>query len=360
MNMVKKEDQNIPSVKGEKVRAVALLSGGLDSTLAILVLLRQGIEVTAITFLTHFGCDITDSSSCSHDPFPAAKKYGFEVKLCHLAERFVEIVKTPKFGHGKNMNPCIDCRILMLKEAREYMDLIGADFLVTGEVLGQRPMSQRKKCFPLIDSEAGVEGLVLRPLSAKLLPPTVAELKGLVDKEGLYDFSGRTRKPQMALAHELELTDYPSPAGGCLLTDPIYAYRLKDLLIYNPSPDLRDFHLLRVGRHFRKSPDSKIIIGRKEEENEKILSLSSESSTLMRVEGVGSPTTILTGSPSREEIMFAGSLTARYSDAKDLSLVEVTVFKGKKAPYTIQSTPAHDDLLEKHRIASNEQHRTSR
>ena len=161
MNMVKKEDQNISSVKGEKGRAVALLSGGLDSTLAILVLLRQGIEVTAITFLTHFGCDITDSSSCSRDPFPAAKKYGFEVKLCHLADKFTAIVKNPKFGHGRNMNPCIDCRILMLKEAKGFMGLIGADFLVTGEVLGQRQMSQRQACFPITDREAGVEGFAL-------------------------------------------------------------------------------------------------------------------------------------------------------------------------------------------------------
>ena len=148
-------------------RAIALLSGGLDSTLALLTVLKQGIDVTAVTFLTHFGCDISDSSSCSKNPFPAAEKFGFEVKLCHLADKFIDIVKNPKHGHGKNMNPCIDCRILMLREAKELMSMVGADFIVTGEVLGQRPMSQRRDSFPVIDREAGLVGYVLRPLSAR-------------------------------------------------------------------------------------------------------------------------------------------------------------------------------------------------
>ncbi|MDA8085103.1 MAG: 7-cyano-7-deazaguanine synthase, partial [Nitrospiraceae bacterium] len=134
-------------------KAIALLSGGLDSTLAILVVKNLGVDVTAVTFLTHFGCDISDTSSCSKNPFPAAEKFGFKVKLCHLAGKFIDIVKKPKFGHGKNMNPCIDCRILMLREAGELMRLTGADFVVTGEVLGQRPMSQRRETFPLIDRE---------------------------------------------------------------------------------------------------------------------------------------------------------------------------------------------------------------
>lgn len=188
-------------------KAIALFSGGLDSTLAILVILRQDINVTAITFLNHFGCDISDKSSCSKDPFSAAEKFGFEVKLSHLSEKFLEIVKKPRHGHGKNMNPCIDCRILMLKEAREFMHITGADFIITGEVLGQRPMSQRKNLFPMIDKEAMVRGYVLRPLSAKLLDVTIPEQKGVVDRDALYDFSGRSRKPQIALAKELGLID---------------------------------------------------------------------------------------------------------------------------------------------------------
>ncbi len=331
-------------------KAVALLSGGLDSMLAVLVLLEQGVDVTAITFLTHFGCDITDSSSCSRNPLPAAEKFGFTVKLSHLADKFLDIVKNPRFGHGRNMNPCIDCRILMLREAKVFMELIGADFLVTGEVLGQRPMSQRRECFPLMDREAGVEGLVLRPLSAKLLPPTIPEIQGLVDREELYDFHGRTRKPQMALAERLGLSDYPTPAGGCLLTEPTYAGRLRDLLEHTPVPELSDLHLLRVGRHFRISPACKIIVGRNEEENRRILSLSSPEDTLMNVDGFGSPTTVVRGRTGPEGLRLAASVTARYSDAKHLPLVEVTVSPPQGAPFRLQCPPATDEELNRHRI----------
>ncbi len=334
--------------------AVALLSGGLDSTLAILVLLKQNIRVKAITFLTQFGCDITDSSSCSKNPFPAAERFGFEVKLCHLADKFMEIVKNPKFGHGKNMNPCIDCRILMLKEAKVYMDLIGADFLVTGEVLGQRPMSQRRECFPMIDREAGVEGLVLRPLSARLMPPTIPEQKGLVDRERLYGFKGRTRKPQMALAEELGLEDYPSPAGGCLLTEPTYATRLRDLLQYSTDPEINEIHLLRVGRHFRLSPVCKLVVGRNRSENERILSLASKNDLLLRVPGVGSPVSLLSGTPSDAEIMLSASITARYSDAKSLKRVEVLVYNIKEDLYRLEVEPVGNPLLEDYRIQYTE------
>ncbi len=330
-------------------KAIALYSGGLDSTLAILAMLRQGIDVTAITFLTHFGCDITDKSSCSKDPFSVAERFGFEVKLSHLSDKFIEIVKNPKYGHGKNMNPCVDCRILMLREAKELMGMIGADFIVTGEVLGQRPMSQRKDTFPLIDMEAGVEGYVLRPLSARLLKITVPEREGLVDRNMLYDFRGRSRKPQMALAKELGLADYPAPAGGCLLTDPIYSYRLKELLEHNPGLDMKDIALLRTGRHFRLSAGCKIIIGRDKVENEKIESLSGPGDYLLRAEGYGSPVTILTGEVTSEAIEVAASMCARYSDAKYLPLVEVTVSKGDSS-FRLKVQPANNDLLENYRI----------
>jgi len=330
-------------------KAVALFSGGLDSSLAILVVMRQGIEVTAITFLNHFGCNIGDRSSCSNDPFPTAEKFGFKVKLCHLSDKFLEIVKNPKFGHGKNMNPCIDCRILMLREAKELMEMIGADFLITGEVLGQRPMSQRRDTFPVIDREAGVEGYVLRPLSAKLLKKTIPEEKGIVNRELLYDFRGRSRKPQMALAKELGLTDYAAPAGGCLLTEPNYSYRLKDLLSHDPDPDFRDIDLLRVGRHFRFSPDCKIIIGRNKEENLQILSLAQKGDVRLRVERFGSPITLITGRANSEAIKIAASLCARYSDARYLPSVDVTVFFGNKR-FIINTQPAGDSIIDQYRI----------
>ncbi len=333
-------------------KAIALLSGGLDSSLAILLLLRQGIDVTAVTFLTHFGCDISDRSSCSRNPFPAAEKFGFGVKLCHLADGFLEIVKNPRHGHGRNMNPCIDCRILMLREAKELMEMIGADFIATGEVLGQRPMSQRRDAMNIIDREADLKGYVLRPLSARLLAETVPEKKGLVKREMLCNFSGRSRKPQMALARELGLTDYPAPAGGCLLTEPNYSYRLRELLEHNPDPSINDLHLLRVGRHFRLSGTCKAIIGRNEEENGLIESLADEEGLLMRVEGVGSPAVLLSGQGSVDFVGLAASLCARYSDAKHLPEVEVTVIKDREAlcAETIIVAPASTDLIEEHMI----------
>jgi len=339
-------------------KAIALYSGGLDSTLAILTVLRQGIDVTAITFLTHFGCDISDKSSCSKDPFSAAEKFGFEVKLCHLADKFIEIVKNPSHGHGKNMNPCIDCRILMLKEAKELMTMTGADFIITGEVVGQRPMSQMKNTIAMIDKKAGVSGIVLRPLSAKLFEPTMPEVSGIVDREKLHAFNGRSRKQQMALAKEYGLTDYPMPAGGCLLTEPNYAYRLRELLSYNPNPSLKDLHLLRTGRHFRMSPSCKIIAGRDEKDNAKIESLAGEGDYILSIEDFGSPVTLLTGDGSENFINLAASICARYSDARNLPAVDVDV-RLRDEEFIITASPASEDLLEKIRIQMPEKKKAS-
>ncbi|RJQ14767.1 MAG: DUF814 domain-containing protein [Nitrospiraceae bacterium] len=330
-------------------KAVALYSGGLDSTLAILVMMKQGVDVTAITFLNHFGCDISDKSSCSKDPFAASVKFGFQVKLSHLSDKFLEIVKNPKYGHGKNMNPCIDCRVLMLKEAKGFMDITGADFIITGEVLGQRPMSQRKNCFPMIDKAAGVKGLVLRPLSAKFLPVTLPEEIGLINRDMLLNFTGRSRKPQMALALEYGLTEYPAPAGGCLLTEPIYSFKLKDLLTYNADPEYSDINLLRIGRHFRFSPECKIIVGRHDAENEAIKLLAGSEDYLLRAEGVGSPLVLLRGKTTDEALTVAASLCARYSDAKKLHEVDVAVLQGDKK-YYMKTQPADNEMIELYRI----------
>ena len=186
-----------------KRKAIALFSGGLDSTLAILLIQKQNIDVLAITFLTDFGCDISDYSSCSKNPGPAAAKFGFSLKLCHLGQKFIEIVKKPHHGHGKNMNPCIDCRILMLQEAGVLMEMVGADFVLTGEVLGQRPMSQQRNTLSLIERESGLKGLIVRPLSAQLMPITIPEAHGIIDRDRLLAMKGRTRKPQMELARKL-------------------------------------------------------------------------------------------------------------------------------------------------------------
>lgn len=334
-------------------KAVALYSGGLDSTLAILTVLRQGIDVKAVTFLNHFGCDISDKSSCSKDPFSAAEKFGFEVKLCHLADKFIQIVKDPKFGHGKNMNPCMDCRILMLKEAGEFMYMTGAEFLITGEVIGQRPMSQRRDALDIIDREAGLKGLILRPLSAKLMKPTVMEEKGMVNRDLLYDFSGRSRRPQMALAREFGLTDYPAPAGGCLLTEPNYSFRLRELLDHDADPSLEDLALLRLGRHFRVSHSCKIIVGRDRQENESLLSLETGKSVCLRVEDYAGPIVFVRGNTTEEIVQTAASLCARYSDARHLSAVEVKVNDGGRV-FKLSVAPAGEELIEQCKIEKKE------
>ncbi|MBI5102621.1 MAG: hypothetical protein HZB33_12420 [Nitrospirae bacterium] len=342
-----------------RTRAVALYSGGLDSTLAVLAVMRQGIEVRAVTFLNHFGCDISDRSSCSKDPFSAALKFGFEVKLSHLSEKFIEIVKNPKFGHGKNMNPCMDCRILMLKEARDFMQMTDSSFIITGEVIGQRPMSQRRDALNIIDREAGLRGLVLRPLSAKLMKPTLAEEQGLVDRELLLGFSGRSRKPQMALASEYGLTDYPAPAGGCLLTEPNYSFRLRELLDHDPSPTLADFHLLRLGRHFRLNNHCKVIIGRDRAENERIAGLIAGDTIHMRVPGVGSPVAMMAGAPREKDLLEAASLCARYSDARGLPEADVLVSGTGGPEYMVRVKPADDHFIGEHMldITKKDKHR---
>jgi len=336
-------------VRRDMTKAVALYSGGLDSTLAILAVMKQGIEVKAVTFLNHFGCDISDKSSCSKDPFSAAAQFGFEVKLSHLSEKFINIVKSPKFGHGKNMNPCMDCRILMIREAREFMEMIGADFIITGEVIGQRPMSQRRDALDIIDRETGLRGYILRPLSAKLLKPTFPEMQGLVNRDQLYGFGGRTRKPQMALAAEFGLTDYPAPASGCLLTEPNYSYRLSELLMYDRDPSLEDLNLLRLGRHFRLSDTCKVIVGRDERENNAIEAALGARGFYLRVESHASPITVIRGEVEDRVIRTAAALCARYSDAKLLPEVTVKVWNGDHVSM-ILTVPADQALIDRYKI----------
>jgi tRNA-specific 2-thiouridylase len=329
-------------------KAIALLSGGLDSTLAILVLLKQDIEVKAVRFRIPFDSDAACKGPDSYSS-SAALRFRFEVEEFDLGQRFLDVVRDPKHGYGKNMNPCIDCRILMLGEARKIMDATGADFIVTGEVLGQRPMSQRKDMLYHIDKEAGVGNLVLRPLSAKLLRTTLPEVKGMVDREMLYDFSGRSRKPQMALAREFGLDDYPSPAGGCLLTEPNYASRLKDLLEYDTVPPMRDIALLRTGRHFRFSPHCKIIVGRDEDENAVIESLSAEGDCLLNVLEHGSPVTLVKGEITEEALRVAASLCVRYSDAKNAIKADVRAVS-REDVFIFNVAPADSETIGSLRI----------
>lgn len=330
-----------------KRHAVALLSGGLDSMLAVRLLLDQGVPVTAVRFITHFGCDPVTSGSCGRDVEPLVKMWGplgLTIKMCHLGQDYIEMVKNPKFGRGKNMNPCVDCRIMMLRWAHEMLDPTGAGFLITGEVLNQRPMSQTRERFRQIDRELGLKGLVLRPLSAKLLDPTLPEIEGAVDRERLLDFSGRGRTRQYELAKRWGVTDIPQPAGGCLLTDPGYSARLKDLWDHDPSAGAHDINLLRVGRHFRPSPDCKIVVGRNENENRMIDAFAERGDTLIYLLDHEGPLTLLRGSPTAEDVVLASSLTARYGDVPDKTLpVQVVVARKGGVPYCVETVAAKEE-----------------
>jgi tRNA U34 2-thiouridine synthase MnmA/TrmU len=243
------------------VKAILLLSTGLDSFLAYKILKRLGIETIVLVIKTPF-------NKINEEILKEIKKES-KVIIHEAKEDYLEIIKNPKFGYGKQMNPCIDCKIYMYKIAKEYLEKENADFIATGEVLNQRKFSQTLDKLKLIEREAKVENLVLRPLSAKLLPETIAEKKGLIKRENLLDIKGRSRKKQLELVKELKIEKFPKPSAGCLLVDPSFSKRLRDLINFNPNFNLEDVELLKIGRHFRIN-GSKLILGRNEEENKKL------------------------------------------------------------------------------------------
>ena len=305
------------------MKAIALLSGGLDSTLAARVIMEQGVELEALNFMTVF-CTCTNRGETCLASQKAVENLGISLKVFNVSEEYLSVVKHPTHGYGRNLNPCIDCRIFMLKKAKKYMEESGAAFIVTGEVLGQRPMSQRRDAMQLIEKEAGLGGLVLRPLSAKVLPITIPEREGWVDREKMLKFQGRSRKPQIELANHYGIHDYPCPAGGCLLTDPGFAKRMKDLMVHVPNFSLNDVHLLKMGRHFRFSNGVKLVVGRNEEENQKIKTYSLEKDFLLKVSGFPGPLSLLRGKLDEGDIEKAAAITAHYSKGKDLRNIEVT------------------------------------
>jgi len=326
------------------VKALGLLSGGLDSTLAVKLMLEQGVQVETINFLTPFclcgtkGCDATN----------VASKFQIRLKKVFLGDEYLRMLRKPKHGYGKNMNPCIDCRILMLKRAKRYAKQIGADFIFTGEVLDERPMSQHKRAMKIIEEEAGLEGRILRPLSAKCLPETDTEKKGWIERERLLDIRGRSRKRQIELVRSFGLSDYPCPAGGCLLTDREFAAKLRDLFKHKRDVRVKDVSILKVGRHFRLG-SNKIVVGRNERENKLLLSLKAPGDYYFEVPDCGSPITILQGRKSSEAIRTAASLTARYSDAKE-ECVRVA-YGTSRSWKTMSVSPLLNEHADKLRIA---------
>ena len=307
-------------------KAVALLSGGLDSTLAIKLMLDQGVEVHALNFLTVF-CNCT-SKGCAHQATKVAEEFGVPIKVMNITEEYMEIVKNPKYPRGRNMNPCIDCRIFTFKKAKEFMKEIGASFIITGEVTGQRPMSQRKQAIMTIERESGLEGLIVRPLSAKFFEPTLPEKSGIIDRDKLLDIDGRRRTRQIALAKGFGINDYPCPAGGCLLTDKCFSERLKDLLKYNTRYDISDLHLLKIGRHFKISDELRFLVGRDEQDNAKLVSFSKAGDYIFDILDIPSAVGLARGRGgfqtlpyAQKDIELMASILARYSDSNGQSVI---------------------------------------
>ena len=298
------------------MKAIALLSGGLDSTVAAKIIQNLGIELIAFNTKTAFClCDNRSSSGCMHTSALTAKNLKLKLVSLNVSEEFLEIVKKPKHGYGSNMNPCIDCRILLFKKAKELMQKEGASFVITGEVLGQRPMSQRLEAMRLIERESGLEGLVLRPLSAKALEPTIPEKQGWVEREKLLNISGRGRRVQMDLALTFGIQDYPCPSGGCLLTDPEFSKRLKDLIKYSEF-NLNNVNLLKLGRHFRLTDKAKLVVGRNEFENSRLINMAQSNDRIFTPpEDIAGPTALGRGEFDGSLIKTSEAIVSFYSDS---------------------------------------------
>lgn len=331
------------------MKAIALISGGLDSILAARVVKEEGIEVLPLNFRIPF-CQRKKGGA----PEPGINSLvkaslGVELKVVDISAPFLELVLRPKHGFGSNMNPCIDCKIFMLKRAKEMLSFFGAQFIVTGEVLGQRPMSQHRKALDIIEQESGLTGLLLRPLCAGCLAETIPEKEGWVKRGRLFKFSGRARRPQMELAREFGIDSYPNASGGCLLTDPEFSGRLKDLIEHH-SLTLEDVGLLKIGRHFRLADKAKLIVGRNEEENREIEASSSFGDYLfMPNEETAGPTCLGRGEFSGGLIKLASQIACRYFDLNPGASAEI-IYTHQGKSYSSQEAPIVENKLEGLRI----------
>ncbi|OGH63119.1 MAG: hypothetical protein A3G34_14770 [Candidatus Lindowbacteria bacterium RIFCSPLOWO2_12_FULL_62_27] len=339
------------------MKALALLSGGLDSALAVRVLMDQGIEVQALHFYTGFCIterkrrmgvlDEQDPRRYKSDALSTARSIGVPVEVLDISEEYIRMVTQPKHGYGANANPCIDCRVFMLRAAAEHLEEFGASFVITGEVLNQRPMSQRRPTLGTVETEAGLQGLLLRPLSAKLLPPTIPEERGWVDRERLLAFEGRSRKPQLELAARYGITGFAQPAGGCcFLADETYAERFHELLTHKPDRTLTqdEVMLLGAGRHFRLGDATKLIVGRDRLENN-LLARYRAGRIYLTCTAVGAPSALLDGPADDGAVRLAAAVIARYSDAPHGENIPVVVEKDSVSSALYVTADKNMDLV---------------
>ncbi|MCF7890220.1 hypothetical protein K9M78_03270 [Candidatus Bipolaricaulota bacterium] len=332
-------------------RALALISGGLDSQLAAKLISDQGIDVIGVNYRTGFTTEEND------ELFERIEEdLGLEIRRPGVDEKeYLKIIKSPDHGYGSAMNPCLDCRALVLREAKSYIEEISADFVVTGEVLGQRPMTQRKDTMNLVKRESGLDNRLLRPLSAKLLSPTLPEEKGWVNRDNLLDIEGRSRKVQLELADKLGINHYSQPAGGCLLTEKEFGHRLRELFDRRGREEVtaEEVKLLSHGRHFRLSNGAKAIIGRNEEENARLSNFSSDFWTIS-VKDFPGPLTLVTGRATEEELSFAARLTARYGQGRAEDNLETIAKKdGEQLFFQVEPLDPDSDSIGELRIESS-------
>jgi len=332
-------------MKKNQTTALALYSGGLDSTLACRVVAQQDIKVVAVKFVTpFFGYDLL----LSKDDYikKTKEKFGIDVLLRDVTLPYLELLKKPVHGFGRYFNPCMDCKIFLLSEAKKMMPAIGASFLVTGEVVGQRPMSQRRDALRVIERDSGCEGLLVRPLCAKNLDPTQAEIEGLIDREQLLAFSGRNRTPQMKLAEQFRITDYPSPAGGCILADPILSLRIQEYYATQEKIIPEDILLMMVGRQFKLPSGGWLVVGRNQSENIKIESLRQEGDWLLRPDDFPGPSVILRRSHNDAELQLAASILIRYAKKAFTAKGRMKLMAEKNdAVIQLDPVPIHDDTF---------------
>lgn len=341
-------------------KAVALISGGLDSMLAARVIQDQGVTVEGVNFFTGFCVEghthaIREKKSAKpkrNNALWVAEQLGIKLHIVDVIEEYKDIVLNPRHGYGANLNPCLDCKVFMVKKAMElkvnaeFMDQHGFDFIITGEVVGQRPKSQRKQTMPLIAKESGANDLLLRPLCAKLLPETLPERKGWVDRQALYGFHGRNRTPQIELARELGIEDWSQPAGGCcFLTDISYSTKLADMWQSRGTRayELDDIMLLKVGRHIRPAPHYKLIIGRELGENRYLEGYRKQFPAIRPVSHRG-PVCLIDGKPGPDDLVIAARILARYSQGRDAAEVIVTITwpGGESQQLSVAPLPADD------------------
>ena len=319
-------------------KGLGLLSGGLDSILACLTLKRQGVDVTGIVYVTpFFGAERAKA---------AARQIDIPLIVKDISDIHLEMLKNPRYGYGRNLNPCIDCHAMMFRIAGEMVAKGDFDFLFSGEVLGQRPMSQNANALKAVAKHAGCGDLILRPLSAKLLPITPVEEQEMVDREQLLDIQGRSRKRQEELAREWGLKEYPSSGGGCLLTEKSFTGRLRDLLTHQPDCTPRDVELLKVGRQYRLSPSAKLTLGRNRQSNEAIQALATAEHTLLRAVGFSGPLGLVSGRPSEEDLATAGAIVAAYGKGQHEAQLEVLCICGEER-WKVEVVPMVREDVEK-------------